>query len=497
MLRPGSKARRIALACCTYAALAAVSVGAQAEPATEVYRSIADALIDQALSVTATDPEAAAALIERALRIDPDYGDAMVLAAQHVFTDQSETRTQLALFAQARRARLRRIDRSDIAFAHAELLIAIGASGEAVEILSGAIADELAQPRAAAMFAEDRSRAATATALVGSLAGRDRLHRLEHRLLTALVASPMDTAARIELGAAIGGLRARFPVDTALAEIDLTRGGAIDLAALEWLAGGAALSQHSALRVIEARGFPPGDAGAALFARYRELGGDDPLTMLRSGQVDPSEAIALAGADIQALRLIAALHDTDGVADMSLPLDTVPSPVVSDRDRDGRYDALLYHDGQRLTRIAFDDDEDGVHERTIAWGAQLRLVERDQQYVTVVDLLDGRLVTDVWRFQVSPTTDQRYRVTDTAVGARRWEPPVPVPLDLGEPFRQRYLAGGAAPELTHLLVAEDVVPFGVAARFDRQLEGADARNPATNERDEVWQWLGERGIVIQ
>ena len=471
-------------------------VGAQPESTNEVYRAIADELIDEALTLITTDTDTAAALIERALRIDPNYGDAMLLAARYVYTDQADTRTRSALLARARGARLRRIDRGRIAVTHAELMLAIGAPDVAIEIVSSAIADELGQPRAAALLADNRSRAAAATRLVGALAGEDRLHRLEHLLLTALVAAPLNTADRLALGAGIASLRARFPADAQLAEIDLARGDAIDIGVLEWLAGGAAAAPQSARRVIEARGFPPGPAGAALFERYRELGGDDPLTMLRSGQLDASDAVALAGADAQALRLTMATLESEDVAGERTWLSMVPSPVVSDKDRDGRYDALLYHDRQRITRIVFDADENGVHERAIAWNPPMRLVERDERSVTVVDLFDGRLVRDVWRFDVASVTDERHHVTDVITAARRWRPPLPVPLDLGEPFRERYLQQAGPPELADAIAFHGSVAFRVAGRFDRQLKSGDARDPDPTEYDEVWQWLRERGIVI-
>lgn len=481
----------------------AVGAGAQSEPSGRTYRALADALIDEALTLidealtlTATDSAAAAALIERALAIDPDSGDAMVLAARYVYTEQADTRTRSALLERARGARLRRIDRGRIAAARAESMLAIGAPDAAIEIVTGAIVDDLAKPRAAELLAGNRPRAATALRLVGALAGEERLHRLEHLLLTALVAAPSSTAARLELGAVIASLRARFPTDARLAEIDLTRGDTIDIGALEWLAGGAAAAPESARRVIEARGFPPGPAGAALFAHYRELGGDDPLTMVRSGRLDAAEATALAGADVQMLRLtIATAPESDAGA--SPRPHAVPSPAVSDRDRDGRYDALLYHDRRRVTHIAFDVDEDGVHERVIAWGPPMRLVERDERSVTVLDLLDGRLVSDVWRFDLAQVTDERLRISDVVTAARRWRPPLPVALDLGEPFRARYLQQTGPPELADLIAVHDPVAFRVAGRFDRQLAGADARDPDPTERDEVWRWLGEHGTVTE
>ena len=495
MSKPSAKARCVVLFACLAVVIAA-GVGAQSEPAGQTYRAIADALIDEALTLTATDSVAAAALIERALGIDPDSGDAMVLAAQYVHTEQADTRTRLALLARARGAPLRRIDRGRIAAARAELMLAIGSPDAAIEIVTSAIVDELAEPRAAALLAEDRSRAATALRLVGALAGDERLHRLEHLLLTALASAPSSTAARLELGAVIASLRARFPADVRLAEIDLTRGDTIDIGALEWLAGGAAAAPESARRVIEARGFPPGPAGAALFAHYREIGGDDPLTMLRSGRLAAAEATALAGADAQMLRLTMApsLPSDAGASPRSR---AVPSPVVSDRDRDGRYDALLYHDRRRVTHIVFDIDEDGVHERVIAWGPPMRLVERDERSVTVLDLLDGRLVNDVWRLDVAQVTDERSRVSDVVTAARRWRPPLPVALDLGEPFRERYLQQTGPPELADLIAAHDPVVFHVAGRFERQLTSGDARDPDPTERDEIWRWLGEHGTVAE
>ncbi len=216
----GTRVRRY-LAFLTLLLVASTAPTQQAEEvagADGLYVRLADRLVADAVAVGSETPEGRD-LLDRAISIDPQNGDAYYLIAAALKRAGGDRAEQEELLRSALERRILRTDPLVIEQEIAEILVDTGRYSEAMRFMEGTY----------------RSRFGAVPIVVdtpGNVAiGPEELNRMELLYLEALLAG----GPRWYAGEYVRRLRGRFPDDPHIATLDFSREERVSLSALEWL----------------------------------------------------------------------------------------------------------------------------------------------------------------------------------------------------------------------------------------------------------------------
>lgn len=442
-----------------------VPAPAQSRDQGDLYRELALQLVEQSRLLGADESAARRDLLERAREVDPGLGDSAALLADF-FDDQRGIRERERLLRAALAADLMVVEREGVEDELARLLIDTGSASEAVGLLGRRLAAEGVAPvdTIRQRLERDEASALTATELL-------YIEALLHTGGTWFVAELMEE------------LRQRVPMDMELARLDWARDSSVSLARLEWMISREQdgnrpdpvlyrLSVEDMAALVPTRsadGSPAAVLQTALSDHYAAAGGTDPVVRLLVDR-NPRALMDTAGlrSDKTAWEVLS-LRGLDEIAAAPLPASIA---LELDEDRDGRWEERYVLDDGQLVRWMSDPDQDGRSATAlIRTDSSVRVFSADDAGVTV------------FRYGRYPQLDEVVWVRGSAV--RRWRPPRPLPVDLGE------LGSGAS--VWNHLVGRVTVDQQMMTRFDRQQTGpgSDSPDPAVvrallSDLEQLW-----------
>lgn len=524
-----------------------------------LYREISRQLVAEAetlLAVGATR-EDVSSLIDRAVSIDPSLGDAWYYRAQLLANDQLQTRARERFLRNALERDRAFIDSERVVADLAELLIRTDREREAVNLITDHTRETyglspVQRTVGAVRAADSGSGSDTASAVTNRTTSADTpLQPLDRLYVMALMAADASWFT----GDYLQRLRARFPHDGQLAELDLVRGRRLSLAALEWidlaLENGwdvpPAYLLHAAQRANVSA------VRDRLFAHYLDTGGRDLLavvSLILSGEAGSagatvSERIALPLAEDRLLweeiyanraRLtessIGALNallsgsgvnidvveeaaESDGATAAGItsgdgqsagfssvsarwePSIFADIEMVLDTDRDGFAEERYAITNGQISAWREDENQDGISERavlfTVADDAGDPSPPADPTVRVIVPWRQGHVII---RYIQLPVVAAVVYVDETRV--IRWAPPRPVPFDPGIILQTRTQTAGTSDVQRagwNAMAARVTLSLMDGQRFARQIESDDARELAQAEAQAYRQVLEENGFV--